>query len=193
MQKFKATVSECKRQASQTSPSGPHCKPTLATVLNEVYQTLCNPKDSQHLQKAIKRENSLQVTASQTTVSLNTVTPSTARSRKWSLYSTLQTIRQDLPRTPCYVYASLGNRRLIYGVLFGCRASVTRSGRDTGVRKPEVGQLIAKRNWALGNANGFCYRSTGEAGLLARRKWKLAAEACYNSVDKLCVPIHPKM
>jgi len=48
-----------------------------------------------------------------------------------------------------------------------------------------VGQLIAKRNWALGNANGFCYRSTGEARLLARREWYLAAEACYHSVDKL--------
>jgi len=83
------------------------------------------------------------------------------------------------------VYASLGARRLIYGALFGCRASVTRSGRDTGVRKPEVGQLIAKRNWALGNANGFCYRRTGEAGLLTRRNWKLAAEVCYHSVDRL--------
>jgi len=185
LQEFKANVSECKRQASQTPPSGPHYRPTLATVLNEVYQTLCNLKDSQHIQKATKLDNSPQLTAAQTRVALNTVSSSTTRSRKWSLYPTLQTIRPDLPSTPCCVYASLGGRSLIYGVLFGCRASVTRSGRDTGVRKPEVGQLIAKRNWALGNANGFCYRSTGKAGLLARRKWKLSAEVCYNSVDKL--------
>jgi hypothetical protein len=78
-------------------------------------------------------------------------------------------------------------------VLFGCRAFVTRSGRDSGVRKPEVGQLIAKRNWALGNANGFCYRSTGEAGQLASRKWKLAADSSYLQLTNFCVPIHPKM